>query len=61
MRQPLYQVNVEDVEGRLLSVGPAMLRESCEHFAGTIKAQIACGREKSWRNPHVVPLISLEN
>lgn len=56
----LYQVNVE-ADGRVLPVGPAMLKEVCEHFADTISAQIALGKEKSWRNPHVVPLIHSEN
>lgn len=63
-RQPtqrLYQVNVDTRKGRSLAVGPAMLKEACDQFAGTIAEQIALGREKRWSNPQVIPVIHLEN
>lgn len=59
-KQPLYQVNVETKDG-LLAVGPAMMREACDLFAGSIADQIKCGREKRWANPQVVPILNLEN
>jgi hypothetical protein len=60
-KQSLFQVNVETRDGKLVRVGPAMMREACEKIADSIKEQIALGREKLWSNPHVVPLITLEN
>lgn len=60
VKQPLYQVNVETRDGKLLAVGPAMMREACDMFAGTIKAQIDQGAEKRWSNPQVLPIIHLE-
>jgi hypothetical protein len=59
MRQPLYQVHVETREGKLLAVGPAMIRQACEMFCATIKAQIKAGREREWANPHIAQVLNL--
>jgi hypothetical protein len=59
-RQPLFQVNVETTEGKHLSIGPAMMQEACAQFAQAIGEQIRLGREKKWRNPQIVPILTLE-
>lgn len=59
-KQTLFQVNVDTREGPL-AVGPAMMREACDLFAGTIHEQIKLGREKRWSNPQVLPVLNLEN
>ncbi|MDE2439736.1 MAG: hypothetical protein KGP14_01835 [Betaproteobacteria bacterium] len=61
MKQPLFQVNVETRDGRLLAVGPAMVRQGAELFMQTIKEQIAAGREKQWSNPHLAQILHLNS
>jgi hypothetical protein len=57
----MYQVNVETREGRLLPVGPAMVRQDAEMFMQTIKAQISAGREKQWSNPFIARVLELNS
>lgn len=59
-QQRLFQVQVDTRKGPL-AVGPAMLREACDQFAAAITAQIAAGKEKTWSNPTVTPVIHLEH
>ena len=56
---PLFQVHVETKDGKLLPVGPAMIREAAASFMSTIKEQIALGREKEWSNPHLAQILNL--
>lgn len=60
MKTILYQVNVE-VKGKIVPVGPQMLEGVAQHLADEIRTQIKLGREKTWSNPQVVPIIHLEN
>jgi len=61
MRQPLYQVHVEVKGGKILPIGPAMLKGAADNLAQTIKTEIAKGTEKTWFNPQVLPVISTEH
>ena len=56
---PLFQVQVETRDGKLLPVGPAMIKEAAAQFLGTIREQIALGREKEWSNPHLAQILNL--
>lgn len=58
-KQPLYQVFVENEEGNLLPVSPAMLKEACEQFEDAIRTQIAAGKERVWSNPHTALVMNL--
>jgi hypothetical protein len=53
LRNPLYQVHVEDREGRLVPLGPKMGKDACDRFADAIRKQISLGKEKLVSNPHV--------
>ena len=53
----LHQVFVETREGKLVPLGPKMVKEACEQFASTIKEQIIQGNEKHVSNPHVVAVL----
>lgn len=54
MREPLYQVVVEDEDGNALPVGPKMAKDHAERFHMAISMKIAEGKEKVWSNPHLV-------
>jgi len=54
VKEPLYQVNVETRDGKVLPVGPKAGRQFCERIVVAINAQIIKGREKVWANPHIV-------
>ena len=56
-KQPLYQVIVQTKSGRL-PVGPMMTESVCSILAGQIAEQIRLGREKTWRDPQVIPIIT---
>ena len=57
MKEPLYQVNVETRDGKLLPVGPKWGKQAAEAFMQTIKTQIALGKEKEWSNPHLAQIL----
>lgn len=54
-QEALFQVTVENRQGRLLPVGPMVVRQVADEFRAAINTQIALGQEKMWRNPIVVP------
>jgi hypothetical protein len=54
-KQELWQVHVELGTGKRIPVGPRMVKPMAEDFAVAIRAQIALGREKVWRDPQVLP------
>lgn len=58
-KEPLFQVNVETRDGKLIAVGPAMIRQAAESLMRKIETQIAAGREKSWSNPHLAQILDL--
>lgn len=55
----LWQLFVETREGKLLTVGPAMLKEASEMTLKTLQMSIASGREKVWSNPHIAEILNL--
>jgi hypothetical protein len=58
-KQQLYRVRVlaSDEKGtKSLDVGPAMLKDSAQHFCDTIAGQIRLGKEKLWRDPIIYPI-----
>jgi hypothetical protein len=57
LRNPLYQVVVENRRGDPVPFGPKMVRQACEQLASTIRGEIAKGNEKDISNPHVVAVI----
>jgi hypothetical protein len=59
--QPLYQVNVELLDGKIVAVGPSMMEGACTQLAQAIREQIKLGREKRWSNPQVVPIITFNS
>ena len=55
LKAPLYQVVVErTADGLPEIVGPAMLEDYANMFAGAILAKIKAGHEKHWSNPTVI-------
>lgn len=56
-KQSLYRVYVETTEGESIPVGPAMIKGACEQFSQSITEQISLGREKTWSNPHILPVL----
>jgi hypothetical protein len=53
----LYQLVVTVAEtGKLLPVGPAMIKDACGLCAAAINKQIALGRERTWKHVAIVPL-----
>jgi hypothetical protein len=55
LRAPLYLVVVErTADGAHQAVGPAMLKDYADLFAGAISDQIKAGAEKHWSNPTVI-------
>lgn len=58
-RPELWQLYVEKAcDGKLLAVGPAVLKPAAEMFCATVLEQIRLGREKAWANPHVVQVLT---
>lgn len=57
LRDPLYQVHVENREGQLAPLGPKMVKDACDNLALVIREQIAAGNEKLIFNPHVVAVL----
>jgi hypothetical protein len=56
----LYQVQVLTVDGnRLVRPFPKVIQAVAEELCAAIKIQIAAGKERLWKEPHVVP-VSLE-
>lgn len=53
MKQELYQVHVETLEGTVIPVGPRMLKEYAEGLLMAINGAVSAGREKSWSNAHL--------
>ena len=55
-RQPLklYQVIVEQTDGKPLRVGPVWLKDSAGALCEAINRAIISGHEKLWSNPTVV-------
>ena len=43
-----------------LRVGPQASQDFAEFFASTINAQVAAGREKTWRNAVAVPCLGVK-
>lgn len=57
LKEPLYQVHVEQRGGEVIPVGPKLLKWAAEMALVTIKTEIAAGREKTWGNPHLKPCL----
>ena len=52
-----YQVFVELPDHGLLGVGPKGPEDFLRPFCRSIEEQIALGKERHWRNPHIVRLL----
>lgn len=53
LRQPLFQVMVEDREDGLIPVSPAMIRDTAELVLHACKLAIRQGHRKNWANAHL--------
>lgn len=54
IREPLFQVFVEDKEKGRIPIGPKMGMAVCDSVASACQLAIKSGRIHGWSNPHVV-------
>lgn len=56
MKEQLYQVRVLLSDDKAINVFPAMVKDAAQRMVDEITKQIRLGREKTWRDPIIVPI-----
>jgi hypothetical protein len=54
LREPIFQVFVEDAEQGLIPIGPKCPMGMADNFLAATKLAIRSGRISGWTNPHLV-------
>lgn len=55
LREPLYQVHVNDKDRGNIPIGPKARNDVASQLCTTVQAAIKSGRITGWSSPHVMP------
>lgn len=55
LKEPLYQVFVEDHRHGCIPIGPKIGNAIASELCATVQTSIAAGKITGWTNPHVMP------